>query len=88
MGSAVPVILAVVDVITKDACFVCLNDYIEKIIVPKNENYIEQASKTIYVPLCNKINDENGMRAIEWYAKRPKLYALFNKLPKKRVAIL
>ncbi|MDK2787332.1 MAG: hypothetical protein PWP07_557 [Epulopiscium sp.] len=80
MGSAVPVILAVVDVITKDAFFVCLNDYIEKIIVPENSNYVEQSSKIIYIPLCNKINNENGIRAIEWYAKRPKLYSLFNKI--------
>lgn len=80
MGSAVPVILAVVDVTTKDAYFVCLNDYIEKIIVPENENYSEHANKTIYIPIYNKINDEVGVHAIEWYAKRPKLYALFNKI--------
>lgn len=80
MGSSIPVMLAVIDVTTKDAFFVCLNDYIEKIIVPENENYTEQASKTIYVPLCNKINDEHGIHAIEWYAKRPKLYSLFNKI--------
>lgn len=32
MGSAVPVMLAVVDVTTRDVYFICLNDYIEKVI--------------------------------------------------------
>lgn len=80
MGSSVPVILSVIDETSKDAYFVCLNDYIEKIIIPENVDYGAQASKTIYIPVKNKINGEGGIETIEWYAKRPKLYALFNKI--------
>ena len=80
MGSAVPVILSVVDLTTKNAYFICLNDYIEKIIVPENSDYAKQETKIIYIPIENKINSQHGLNAIAWYAKRPKLYALFNKI--------
>ena len=80
MGSSVPVMLSVIDETSKDAYFVCLNDYIEKIIIPENVDYEAQASKTIYIPVESKINGEGGIETIEWYAKRPKLYALFNKI--------
>lgn len=80
MGSAVPVILSVVDLETEDSYFICLNDYIEKIIVPMDSNYFNKKTKTIYIPFENKLNSEDGIRIIEWYAKRPKLYALFNKI--------
>lgn len=80
MGSAVPVILVVADVNTEDTFFLCLNDYIEKILVPEDATYTDKGSKTIYIPVSNKLNSENGIRALEWYAKRAKLYALFNKL--------
>lgn len=79
MGSAVPVMLAVVDVATRVAYFVCLNDYIEKVIVPENQNYTKQSQVTIYIPTANQV-DGDGVRIIEWYAKRAKLYALFNKI--------
>lgn len=51
MSSSVPVLLIVVDILKEQAYYVCLNDYIEKIIVSSKE----------------------------WYAKRAKLFALFNK---------
>ena len=28
----------------------------------------------------NKLNSKDGVHIVEWYAKRPKLYALFNKI--------
>ncbi len=80
MGSAVPVILAVVDDTAKDVFFVCLNDYIEKIIVPSHSEYYKQKSKTVYIPTKNLLNSEKGINILRWYAKRPKLYALFNKI--------
>lgn len=80
MGSAVPVILVVVDINTEDAYFLCLNDYIEKVLVPEDADYTDKGSKTLYVPVSNKLNNENGIRVLGWYAKRAKLYALFNKL--------
>lgn len=80
MGSAVPFILTVADAAANDVYFLCLNDYIEKVLVPREPNYTETASKTIYIPIKNKLNSDIGIHAIEWYAKRAKLYALFNKI--------
>lgn len=80
MGSAVPVILVVVDINTKDVFFICLNDYIEKILIPEDTEYTMHKTKTIYIPTQNQINSDGGIETIEWYAKRPKLYALFNKI--------
>lgn len=80
MGSAVPVILAVVDMTTEDIYFLCLNDYVEKVLVPDDSNYMNKSSKTIKIPAQNKLNCDRGIWAIEWYAKRAKLFALFNKI--------
>ena len=78
MESAVPVLLAVVDVENKIAYCVCLNDYIEKIIIPKKLDYFSQGSITINIPVENQINTNFDKRIIEWYGKRAKLYAFFN----------
>lgn len=78
MGSAVPVILSVVDVISNDVYFLCLNDYIEKILVPEGD-YTKNTTKTIYIPASNVLT-ESSLPVIEWYAKRPRFYALFNKI--------
>lgn len=80
MGSAVPVILAVVDLVTENIYFVCLNDYIEKVLIPDDADYANKGHKTIYIPATNLLNSETGIRAVEWYGKRGKLYALFNKI--------
>lgn len=80
MGSAVPVLLAVVDLSTENIYFVCLNDYIEKVLIPEDPDYTDKGHKTIYIPVQNQLNSESGISVIEWYGKRGKLYALFNKL--------
>lgn len=78
MGSGVPVILAVVDISNQEVYFLCLSDYVEKILIHEKD-YRLQDSKTVYIPLENKL-DERGLEIIEWYAKRPRFYALFNKI--------
>lgn len=80
IGSAVPVLLAVVDLSKEKAYLICLNDYIEKIIVPSNPKYQDQGSVTINIPIENVLDAKNGREIIEWYAKRAKLYAFFNKV--------
>ena len=78
MGSGVPVLLCLVEVKTQEVFFVCLSDYIEKILI-HDRNYTSQKSKTVYIPTEN-ILDEKGLEIFEWYAKRPRFYALFNKI--------
>ena len=80
MGSAVPVLLCIVDIENKDAYFLCLNDYIEKILIPVNSDYHNQKTVTINIPIKNNINTAEGKSIIEWYGKRAKLYAFFNKI--------
>lgn len=80
IGNAVIVILCVVDIQTKNTYFVCLNDYIEKILIPKNEKFQDQTTVTINIPVENCLNSEKGKTIIEWYGKRAKLYAFFNKV--------
>lgn len=80
MGNAVPVLLVVVDTTKEEAYFVCLNDYIEKIIVRENPQYFSRKTITINIPIHNCVNDSSGIKLIEWYGKRAKLYAFFNKI--------
>lgn len=80
MGSAVPVLLTVVDIEQKMAYFVCLNDYIEKVLLPTKPDFYKQNTVTINIPVRNCLNTEAGKHIIEWYGKRPKLYSFFNKV--------
>lgn len=80
MGGAVPVLLSVVDINKKEAYFICLNDYIEKVLIPEKPNFYSQEKVTVYIPIENKINTDIGKKIIEWYGKRAKLYAFFNKV--------
>lgn len=61
MSSSVPVLLIVVDILKEQAYYVCLNDYIEKIIVPSKPNYVEQAEITVYIPIKNVIKEKKDV---------------------------
>ncbi len=83
MGSTIPVILFVVDVNNDKIYFVCLNDYIDKVILPQTPNFfsLEQETKTIFIPKTNLIsNDLQTLNPLFFYSKRPKFYSLFNKI--------
>ncbi|KAA9017980.1 DUF4365 domain-containing protein [Niallia endozanthoxylica] len=82
MSSAVPILLFVVDVNNENIYFLCLNDYIEKVLVPTDPEYYKKKSKTIYIPKTNILNknNTNNQIPIMLYAKRPKLYSFFNKI--------
>jgi hypothetical protein len=83
MGSTLPVILFVVDIKTKNIYFLCLNDYIDKVILAKEPHFFskDQEDKTIYIPTSNLITENsNTLLPIYFYAKRPKFYSFFNKI--------
>lgn len=80
MSPAVPVILAVIELKTKNIYFLCLNDYIDKVLFLNDPEWLKKKTKTLYIPVKNKLNSTFGINVIEWYAKRPKLYALINKI--------
>lgn len=78
MGSAIPVILIVVDTIEAKAYYVCLNDYIRFVLPLQNPKYLEQQTVVIHIPIKNIISDNHN--TFRWYAKRPKLYGLFQQM--------
>lgn len=80
MGVGVPVLLVVADTSTARCHFVCLNDYIDKIFVPRHDDYTTKDTRTIHVPIANEIRETPvGCPALRWYAKRPKLYSAFQR---------
>jgi len=80
LGGSVPVLLFLVDIETKEIYFICLNDYIDKIILPKNPKYGEQASINITIPTLNKLSNKDiANNALKFYGKRAKLLAAFSK---------
>ncbi|WP_149088093.1 DUF4365 domain-containing protein [Pseudomonas prosekii] len=82
IGIAIPVLLMLIDTNSERAFFLCLNDYIDKVLIPEDPNYASKGSKTIYIPTANEILDtEDALVALRAYGKRSKMYgafALFN----------
>jgi hypothetical protein len=80
MGSSIPVLLILVDVSTLRAFYVCLNDYIDKIIIPEDPSYPDKDSKLICIPTKNELGQRGdqllGLRA---YGKRAKMCGAFTK---------
>lgn len=86
IGSAIPVLLFLVELSTRRIFFVCLNDYIDKIIIPQDPAYHDRQSKVLHIPLHNCITAGNtrSLRPLETYGKRAKLYAAFEKFAYQR----
>src|SRR5689334_7860050 len=79
MGIGVPVLLIIADLKAQRCSFVCLNDYIDKILRPRHGNYNSKKSRRIHVPSRNEIGTGPGLVALRWYAKRAKLLAAFQR---------
>jgi hypothetical protein len=80
IGNGIPVLLILISLDLQKAYYVCLNDYIDKIIVHENPEFYEKESITIYIPTNNEIlKDHDFLVPLRFYAKRPKLYAAFSK---------
>jgi hypothetical protein len=80
MGIGVPVLLVLADLENEKCYFVCLNDYIDKILVPRHDDYTAKQNRTIHIPLANDVSDPVvGHTALRWYGKRSKLLAAFQR---------
>lgn len=79
MGIGVPVLLVIADLEAERCVFVCLNDYIDKILIPRHDDYRDASSRTIHALASNEIGSEKGLAALRWYAKRAKLIAAFQR---------
>ncbi|SIQ53012.1 protein of unknown function [Aromatoleum tolulyticum] len=80
LGTAVPVLLILIDIQTERAFFVCLNDYLEKVILPEDPAFESKGSKLIQIPVQNEILPrEINLVALRAYGKRAKMYGAFTK---------
>lgn len=81
MGVGVPVLLFIVCLDTRRIFYVCLNDLIEKVIVPSEWDYADkQGTKQIYIPVRNEITRHpKSHLPLRIYAQRMKIYAAFLK---------
>ena len=79
MGIGVPVLLVIADLKARRCAFVCLNDYIDKILIPRHDDYRSKGHRTVHVPVANEMGSERGHVALRWYAKRAKLIAAFQR---------
>ncbi len=80
MGAGTPVLLFLIDISSKRIFYLCLNDCIDKVILPIKPAFHNQTTLTIYIPIKNEITDnEHSLYPIRFYAKRSKYYALFLK---------
>jgi hypothetical protein len=81
IGSAIPVLLFLVELSTGRIYYVCLNDLVEKVILPQDTSYDTRDSKVLHIPARNCIipGSPLTLRPLETYAKRAKLYAAFAK---------
>ena len=80
MGPTIAVVLCLVCLDTKRIFYLCLNDYVEKILLVEDPDYAAKGSKTIYIPVKNEVGGRpRGLRPLRFWAKRPKYYAAFNR---------
>jgi hypothetical protein len=78
MGTAVPVLLILVDVKSERMFFVCLNDYIDKVIIPEDPFFYKSASKVINIPVQNEITlAHDQLVPLRYFGKRAKMLAAF-----------
>jgi len=81
MGSAVPVLLVLVDLSGPKIFYICLNDYIEKVLWPTKPEFQQQDHTTVYIPCTNELRKDNdSLLALRWYGKRAKLYSALAKV--------
>ena len=87
-GVAVPILLVFVALDTEFVHFLCLNDLIDKYLVPEQSAFATQQTKTIHVPLANAVSRaDDSLVPLRFLAKRPKMYAAFAKFAYQRVTV-
>lgn len=80
MGPAEIVLLILVGLQEKKVYFLCLNDYIDKVLIPEDPLWANKKHKTLLIPATNEIDRSNqSLLPIRFLAKRPKFYAAFEK---------
>ena len=80
MGPAAPLLLVVADIKKKNVHWICLNDFVDKVLIPETGNQLSaQASHTVHLPKFNRIErSDYALVPLRFMARRAKLYAAFN----------
>jgi hypothetical protein len=79
VGSGIAVLLFLVDLSTENIYFICLNDYLDKVLIPQSPGYADQESVTITIPASNNCKDKQiFLAAMQGYGKRAKMLAAFS----------
>lgn len=79
-GAATPILLVVCEPSNGEAYWVCLNDYIEKILTVENPDWRDQGSHSIFLPTWNRLDGTPpSLMPLRLFARRAKLYAAFNR---------
>ncbi|MGC0367729.1 hypothetical protein ABH922_005781 [Rhodococcus sp. 27YEA15] len=85
MGSAIPVLLIVVDKDTEVIYYICLNDWISEVLPRFRPDWQGQGSVVVHVPTSNVLSRTgDGWNYISLLAKRPKYYGAFLEFSKFR----
>jgi hypothetical protein len=81
LGPAVPILLFVCDVEAGTVHYLCLNDYVDKILMPEAIKLDGDSSLNVYIPTWNTVSrTESDLMPLRLYARRAKLYAAFNRI--------
>ena len=80
MGPATPLALVVADTTHSKVHWVCLNDFVDKVLVPEaGQDLSLQASHTVHLPDFNRIHPtDDALIPLRFLARRGKLYSAFN----------
>lgn len=82
MGASSVVFLFLVSITARRVLFVCLNDYVDKIVVPENRSYGAQSTLTLNIPMKNELSSlaehQSALSVVKFFAKRAKFYTAFN----------
>ncbi|HEY0985033.1 DUF4365 domain-containing protein [Schlesneria sp.] len=80
MGAAATVLLILVALDVKRVFFICLNDLIDKIIVPEDPVFAEKDSKLVFIPAWNELTDQpESLVPLKLFSKRAKFYTAIAK---------
>jgi hypothetical protein len=78
MGASLPVLLLVADETAEQVYYVCLNDYISKVLLPDEGDYDHQQSWTVHIPTFNRLDAGTAeFSYVRLLAKRSKFYGTF-----------
>ena len=78
MGPSTPLMLFVCDLTEGEVYYVCLTDYYDKVIEPREIHLSRQDTITVLIPAGNKLTDPRSVQVMRLYATRAKLYGMFN----------